>query len=401
MARLLEHEALTLLAEAQVELPPWHVADSAEAASTAATRIARPVVLKALVPAGGRGKAGLVRVAKDPEEAAGVAMELLGRHLGPFPVRRLLVIERLDIAEEHFVSLTFDPASRGPVLLFSRAGGVDVERHADARMHRRPINVTRGLRSFEGREMAAQAGLRGDVIVQAGRLFERLYRIFCAADARLLEINPLVVTADGRLRPASAVIELDDQALFRHPELAARLSDEAGTGTRPFTPLEQRIREIDEAEPQPGGIRFVEFPNGDIACLVTSGGAALTVFGQLMELGAHPANAFDITPGLNEEKIYLTARALLARPGLRGLIAGGNVKNFTRVDVHVRAIVRALRDEGVDPRLFPVVLRFAGPGIDAARGIAATLPGLELYEDDTSLEASVRRIIELTRTPTS
>jgi succinyl-CoA synthetase beta subunit/citryl-CoA synthetase large subunit len=278
---------------------------------------------------------------------------------------------------------------------------VDVERHADAEMYRRPVNVTRGLRSFEGREVAAQAGLRGDVIVQAGRLFERLYRIFRACDARLLEVNPLVVTADGRLRPASAVIDLDDQALFRHPELVARLSDEAGTGTRPFTPLERRIREIDEAEPQPGGIRFVEFPSGDIAFMVTSGGAALTVLGQLVALGGRPANAFDITPGPNEEKIYLTARALLARPGLRGLIAGGNVKNFTRVDVHVRAIVRALRDAGVDPRRFPVVLRFAGPGIEAARGIAATLPGLELYEDDTSLEASVRRIIELTRTPAS
>lgn len=401
MARLLEHEALALLAEAHVDIPPWHVVDSAEAASAAAAKVARPVVLKALVPAGGRGQAGLVRVAKDAREAGGVAMELLGRHLGHFPVRRLLVMERLDIAEEHFVSLTFDPACRGPVLLYSRAGGVDVARHADATLHRRPIDVTRGLQPFDGREVAVQAGLRGDLIVQAGHLLERLYGVFCACDAQLVEINPLVVTTRARLRPAAAVIDLDDQALFRHPELTARLSDEAGIGTRPFTALERRVREIDAAGPQPSGIRFVEFLDGDIAFMVTSGGAALTALGQLVALGGRPANAFDITPGPNEEKIYLTARALLARPRLCGLIAGGNVKNFTRVDIHIRAIVRALRDAGIDPRRFPVVLRFAGPGIEVAREIVAGLPGLELYEGDTSLEAAVRRIVELTRATAS
>jgi succinyl-CoA synthetase beta subunit len=400
MARLLEHDALAILADVAVALPRWAVAGSVEEAAAAATSLGGAVVLKALVPVGGRGKAGAVQVATHPEQAAVVAADLLNRCVGEFPVRRLLVMEWLDIVEEHFASITFEAASRGPVLLFSRAGGTDVERHAGegrAGLQRRPISVTRGLRAFEARDVAVEAGLRGDLVTKLGDLCPRLYQAFRACDARLVEVNPLAVTRDGRLLPAAAVIDLDDQALFRHPELADRLGEEEGTGTRPFTPLERRIREIDRTDPHTGAIRFLEFPDGDIGFMVTSGGAALTALGQLVALGGRPANAFDITAGQNEEKIYLTTRALLGRPGLRGLIAGGNVKNFTRVDLQVRGIVRALRDSGVDPGRFPVVLRFAGPGIEAARDIARTLPGLELYEDETSLEDAVRRIVQRAR----
>jgi succinyl-CoA synthetase beta subunit len=255
----------------------------------------------------------------------------------------------------------------------------------------------RGLRPFEARDVAVEAGVQGRLIAQLGELLPRLYQVFRGCEARLLEVNPLALTAAGELVPAAAVIDLDEQALFRHPDLAARLTDEEGTGVRPLTPLERQIRAIDRMDPQNGAIRFLEFPEGDIACMVTSGGAALTALGQLMALGGRAANAFDITAGQHEEKMYLASRAILARPGLRGLIAGGNVKNFTRVDLQVRGIVRALRDAGIDPRRFPVVLRFAGPGIEVAREIAAGLPGLEWYEDDTSLEGAVRRIVERTR----
>lgn len=399
MARLLEHDSLTLLAEASIRVPLWEVAASSAEAGTAAARLGRPVVVKALVPAGGRGKAGAIRFADGPTEAAQAAAGLLSRRVGEFPVRRVLVMERLVIAEEQFASLTFDPAQRGPVLLFSRKGGVDVEREASQApdgLVRRAVNVTRGFRPFEGREVAAEAGVRGKAVAALGELLAALYRVFRECDARLVEMNPLAVTAGGDLLPAAVVIDLDDQALFRHPELVARLTEEEGTGFRPFTPLERRIREIDRTDPHTGQIRFLEFPEGDIAFMVTSGGAALTALGQLIALGGRPANAFDITAGQNEEKIYLATRALLRRPGLRGLIAGGNVKNFTRVDQQVRGIVRALHDEGVDPRRFPVVLRFAGPGVEEAREIAQSVPGLELYEDETSLEVAVRRIVERT-----
>ena len=400
MARLLEHDALAILAEAGVALPRWAVANHAAEAGAAASTLGGNFVLKAHVPVGGRGKAGAIRVAGDAGEAKSIAADMLGRRVGEFPIRRLLVMERLEIAEEYFVSLTFEATSRGPVLLFSTAGGIDVERHARSgasRILRHPINVTRGLRAFEAREVAVEAGLGADLIGRLGELLPRLYRAFCACDARLVEVNPLALTSTGALVPAAAVIDLDDQALFRHPDLVKRLGQEEGTGTRPFTPLELRVRTIDQADPHNGAIRFLEFPDGEIGFMVTSGGAALTALGQLVTLGGKPANAFDITAGQNEEKMYMVTRALLERPALRGLIAGGNVKNFTRVDLQVRGIVRALCDAQVDLERFPVVLRFAGPGIEAAREIAGTLPGLELYEDETSLEEAVRRIVDRTR----
>ncbi len=399
MGRLLEHDALTILARTGLTLPRWEVACSAPEAGEAAARLGRPVVLKALVPVGGRGKAGAVRTVADAAEARRVAAELLNRSVGDYPVQRLLLMERLEIAEEHFVSITFDPACRGPVLLYSRTGGVDVERHAGeaSGLVRWPLKITRGLEAFEARDIALEAGVQGGSIVRIGQMLPRLYEAFRRCDASLVEINPLAVTTTGEVMPAAAVIHVDDQALFRHPDLSDRLGDEEGTGFRPFTALERRIREIDRADPHNGAIRFLEFPDGDIAFLVTSGGAALTALGQLVALGARPANAFDITAGQNEEKIYQATRALLTRPRLRGLIAGGNVKNFTRVDLQVRGIVRALTEAGIDPHRFPVVLRFAGPGIEEARKIAGELPGLELYEDETSLAAAVRRVVERTQ----
>ncbi|MBI4590053.1 MAG: acetate--CoA ligase family protein [Candidatus Rokubacteria bacterium] len=399
MARLLENDSLSLLANEGIRLPRWGVASSAVEAEATAARLKCAVVLKALVPVGGRGKAGAIRSASNPAEAAAATAELLARHVGEFPVRRVLVMERLQIAEEQFASFTFDPAAKGPVLLFSRSGGVEVERQAGrapGSLLRRAISVTRGFRPFEGRDVAVEAGLRGSVVPALGQLLASLYRVFRGCDARLVEINPLALTVAGELLPAAVVIDLDDQALFRHIELGDKLAEEEGTGFRPFTPLERRIHEIDRSDPHAGAIRFLEFPDGDIAFMVTSGGAALTALGQLISLGGRPANAFDITAGQNEEKIYLAMRAILRRPGLRGLIAGGNVKNFARVDLQVRGIVRALRDEGVDPRRFPVVLRFAGPGIEEAREIARNVSGLEFYEDETSLEGAVRRIVERT-----
>jgi len=399
MARLLEHDALTILAAAGVKLPRWEVAPSVSEAGDAAARLGGLVVLKALVPIGGRGNAGAVRKAVNAAEAGTVAAELLGRSVGDYPVTRVLLMEWLEITEEHFVSITFDPACRGPLLLYSKAGGVDIDRRVGeaGALVRRPVKITRGLESFEAREIALEAGVRGGLVVQIGQLLPHLYQAFRRCDASLVEINPLAITATGEVVPAAAVIHVDDQALFRHPDLADRLGDEEGTGFRPFTALERRMREIDRADPHNGAMRFLEFPDGDIAFLVTSGGAALTALGQLFALGARPANAFDITAGQNEEKIYQATRALLSRPGLRGLIAGGNVKNFTRVDFQVRGIVRALKDAGVDPQRFPVVLRFAGPGIEEARTIAAGLHGLELYEDETSLAAAVRRAVDRIR----
>jgi succinyl-CoA synthetase beta subunit/citryl-CoA synthetase large subunit len=173
---------------------------------------------------------------------------------------------------------------------------------------------------------------------------------------------------------------------------------ELTNGWRPFTPMERRMREIDRTDPG-SAIRFNEFEDGDVAFMVTGGGAGLLAFDAILRAGGKPATTFDITPGRVEEKMYLATRAILSRPGLKGLIAGGNISNFIPIDVKVRGVMRALKELGVDPATFPVVFRFDGPANETAKALAAELPGIEYLDGATSIEDAVRRIVERTAAP--
>ncbi|MCH7915729.1 MAG: acetate--CoA ligase family protein [Deltaproteobacteria bacterium] len=401
MARLLEHHALDLLKQVGVPVPPFRVVSTPEAAREAATRLGSPVVLKALIPVGGRGKAGAIRMAQTPGEAFDQAQELLGRTILNFPVRELLVSEEVRIAKEFFVSLTFDSMSRKPVVLFSSLGGIDVETILEKdpeKLVQVPVDICVGLQPFQAREIAESAGLKGRILMETAQVLMGLYRVFRQFDAQTVEVNPLALTDEDRIVAPSAVVVIDDQALFRHPELDGIADPERTNGWRPLTDLERQIRDIDKTDAS-SAIRFNEFEEGDIAFMITGGGSGFLALDLIQRLGGKPATTFDITPGRVEEKMYLATKAILSRPGLKGMIAGGNITNFIPIDVKVRGVVRALKDLKVDPRKFPVVFRYAGPGVEAAKKMASELPGIEFYDAATSLEDAVRRIVELTRAP--
>lgn len=401
MARLLEHHALDLLKQVGVPVPPFRVVSTPEAAREAATRLGSPVVLKALIPVGGRGKAGAIRMAQTPGEAFDQAQELLGRTILNFPVRELLVSEEVRIAKEFFVSLTFDSMSRKPVVLFSSLGGIDVETILEKdpeKLVQVPVDICVGLQPFQAREIAESAGLKGRILMETAQVLMGLYRVFRQFDAQTVEVNPLALTDEDRIVAPSAVVVIDDQALFRHPELDGIADPERTNGWRPLTDLERQIRDIDKTDAS-SAIRFNEFEEGDIAFMITGGGSGFLALDLIQRLGGKPATTFDITPGRVEEKMYLATKAILSRPGLKGMIAGGNITNFIPIDVKVRGVVRALKDLKVDPRKFPVVFRYAGPGVEAAKKMASELPGIEYYDAATSLEDAVRRIVELTRAP--
>lgn len=375
------------------------VASPAEA-GRATAELGGAVVLKALVPAGGRGKGGAVRFVADPAEAVRVADELLGASFNGFPIEYLLVAERLGIAREFFASLSFDSMARAPLLLFSSEGGVEVEALAADRpsaLQGRLIDVTLGLREFEAREVAAQAGLAGRTLLEVARALACGYTTFRETDAALLEINPLVETMDGRVLAASALLTTDDQAAFRHPELQGLPGQIENNGWRPLRPLELEIGAIDRADPSSGPIRFNELEGGDLGFMITGGGAGLMALDVVRRLGGRPATTFDIKIGQVEEKMYRATRAVLRRPGLKGLITGANFANFTGIDIKVRGVVRALKESNVDCTRFPVVMRLCGPNQDEARRLAAEVPGLEYYDDATTLEEAVERIVALTR----
>ncbi|MCH8321208.1 MAG: acetate--CoA ligase family protein [Acidobacteria bacterium] len=401
MARLLEHHALELLKQVGVPVQPFRVVSTPEAAREAATRLGSPVVLKALIPVGGRGKAGAIRMAQTPGEAFDQAQELLGRTILNFPVRELLVSEEVSIAKEFFVSLTFDSMSRKPVVLFSSLGGIDVETILEKdpeKLVQVPVDICVGLQPFQAREIAESAGLKGRILMETAQVLMGLYRVFRQFDAQTVEVNPLALTDEDRIVAPSAVVVIDDQALFRHPELDGIADPERTNGWRPLTDLERQIRDIDKTDAS-SAIRFNEFEEGDIAFMITGGGSGFLALDLIQRLGGKPATTFDITPGRVEEKMYLATKAILSRPGLKGMIAGGNITNFIPIDVKVRGVVRALKDLKVDPRKFPVVFRYAGPGVEAAKKMASELPGIEFYDAATSLEDAVRRIVELTRAP--
>lgn len=395
----MEHHALNLLKEGGIPVPPFQVVSTSEEAKEAATQLRSPVVLKALIPVGGRGKAGAIKTAATPGEALQRAGELLGRTILNFPVDRLLVSEGIKIAREFFVSLTFDSAKRKPVALFSSLGGVDVEailERGPGRLVASPIDINLGLQLFQAREIAESGGLEGKVLVETAEILTRLYGIFCEFDCQTVEINPLALTDLGRLVAPTAVIVIDNQALFRHPELEGIADPELTNGWRPLTPLEKEMCAIDKIDSS-SAIRFNEFEGGDIAFMITGGGAGFLAFDAIMRLGGRPATTFDITPGRVEEKMYLATKAILSKPGLKGMIAGGNITNFIPIDVKVRGVMRALKELKIDPKKFPVVFRFAGPGVDVAKKLATELPGIEFYDAATSLDEAVRRIVELTR----
>ena len=401
MARLLEHHALDLLKQVGVPVPPFRVVSTPEAAREAATRLGSPVVLKALIPVGGRGKAGAIRMAQTPGEAFDQAQELLGRTILNFPVRELLVSEEVSIAKEFFVSITFDSMSRKPVVLFSSLGGIDVETILEKdpeKLVQVPVDICVGLQPFQAREIAESAGLKGRILMETAQVLRGLYRVFRQFDAQTVEVNPLALTDEDRIVAPSAVVVIDDQALFRHPELAGIADPERTNGWRPLTDLARQIRDIVKTDAS-SAIRFNEFEEGDIAFMITGGGSGFLALDLIQRLGGKPATTFDITPGRVEEKMYLATKAILSRPGLKGMIAGGNITNFIPIDVKVRGVVRALKDLKVDPRKFPVVFRYAGPGVEAAKKMASELPGIEFYDAATSLEDAVRRIVELTRAP--
>jgi succinyl-CoA synthetase beta subunit len=399
MARLLEHHALRLLKEGGIAVPAFQLVSTSDDVVNVGNELGWPIVLKALIPVGGRGKAGAIKIVRNAGEGLKASEELLGRRILNFPVNQLLVSEAIEIEREFFVSITFDSMSRRPVVLFSSLGGIDVEAilaQDPERLVQSHVDISLGLLSAQAREIAEAAGLKGDLPVETAESLTRLYRLFRRFDAQTLEVNPLILNSQGRLIAPSAVIVIDNQALFRHPELEGIADPDLTNGWRPLTFLEKEMRQIDRTD-SGSAIRFNDFDSGDIAFMITGGGAGLLALDAIHRLGGKVATTFDITPGRVEEKMYLATKAILSKPGLKGLIAGGNITNFIPIDVKVRGVMRALKELNVDPKKFPVVFRFAGPGIEVSSGLAEELPGIVFFDASGSIEEAVEKIVELTK----
>jgi succinyl-CoA synthetase beta subunit/citryl-CoA synthetase large subunit len=391
--RLLEHQSKTLLASFGIELSPATVAASPEHAIEAARGIGGPVVLKAQVPFGERGKAGAVLVAESLEQVGPLAEGLLAMELQGHSVRAISVEPRVTFTTELYAGVTWDSGARLPVAILSRSGGVDVESSQTDLVARRLFDPTSGLRAFEGREMASSLNLSGSRLVKVGSLISRLASAFISLDGVLVEINPLVETAEGSLIGLDARVELDDDAAARQRErLSAIGTIEFSSAGRVPTLLEREAEKIDSMDHRGVSGRVVEF-DGDLALLIGGGGASLTVFDAIRRYGGRPANYCEVGGNPTEEKVSALTTLLLSKPGVRKLAVIMNVVNNTRADVMARGTIDGIKRAGRTPSETISVFRIPGSWEQEAREVLAA-EGLEALGREISLDSAARLAVE-------
>lgn len=379
--KLHEYQSKQLFARYNIPIPQGEVASTPEEARQIAEKIGKRVVVKAQVLVGGRGKAGGIRLANTPVEAEKVAADILAMELKGLPVRRVLVDEALDIAQELYLGVVVDRAQARPVMMASSEGGVDIEevaRRSPEKIHKEAIDPLLGLKPYQARELAFGIGLGKEHIRAFSAIAMGLYRCFVENDASLAEINPLVVTGDGKLIAADAKVVIDDNALFRHSDLAQmRDLDEE-------TPAEREARSY--------GISYVQL-DGEIGCMVNGAGLAMATMDVIKlygePYGVSPANFLDIGGGAKADKVAAALRIILSDPKVKAVlinIFGG----ITRCDEVARGILAAL--EEVKPKV-PFVVRLVGTNEEEGRQLLAEANMITA----TSLSEAAQKVVSLVK----
>jgi succinyl-CoA synthetase beta subunit len=378
-----EFQAKELLARYGIPTPRGRATHSVDEAAAIAKEIAGPVAVKAQIHAGGRGKGGGIKIARTPGEARKVAGEILGMTLithqtGPLGklVKRVLVEEQLDVARELYVSVVIDNSIGLPIVMASAEGGVEIEevaaRNPEA-IKRSPVDPTVGFEPFQGRELALAIGLDGDLMRPAAGLFAGLYKLFEENDCSLAEINPLVVTKDGRLLAADAKLNFDDNALYRHKEIAEmRDFDEED-------PLEVRANE--------SGIGTYIKLTGNIGCVVNGAGLAMATMDAITLAGGEPANFLDIGTVNDPERVIASFRILMDDPDVKAVlinIFGG----MARVDIIAQGIIDAHKE--MDIRV-PIVARLVGTNVEEGERLLAE-SGVKLIRAQDLGEAAKKAV---------
>jgi succinyl-CoA synthetase beta subunit/citryl-CoA synthetase large subunit len=354
--KVVEFEAKTLLQGQGLLIPRGRTVACAEEAAVAAEEIGGAVVVKAQIPSGGRMKAGGVRFAASPAAAGVEAGNLLGSTFYGMPVDCLLVEERLQIAAEVFVGVTYSDQLRRPIILASRTGGIEVE--SSAAVVQRPFSTQLPAPDFIGREVAAELGFAGHQLVQLSRLITDLANCFLQWDALTLEINPLALDVEGRWWVADVHLQLDDDALFRQPALLAHLSY-SRQRAEPNSEFERQAAAIDSADHRGVAGRVVAF-DGNLGLLIGGGGASLTAFDAVLDAGLRPANYCEIGGNPSVWKIQELTKLILSQPQVERLAVIMNVVSNTRADLVARGVIKGILALGRDPRDVMAVFRVPG-----------------------------------------
>jgi len=371
--KLHEYQSKQIFARYGIPIPKGRIATTADEARTIAIELGGRVVIKSQVLVGGRGKAGGIRLAKDPHDAEEIATQILSMEIKGLPVRKVLVDEAANISKEIYLGITNDRAARKPVMMASSAGGVEIEevaRTTPEKIIKTHIDPLLGLKDYQARDISI--GI--DLPKQHWKLFSQiangLWRAYQDCDATLAEINPLVITDDNRLIALDGKMLLDDNALFRHQDLA-------------------ELRDLDieasaEIEARKYGLSFIKL-DGDIGCMVNGAGLAMTTMDIIKLFGGEPANFLDIGGGAGSDKVAAAMKIILTDPNVKAVllnIFGG----ITRCDEVARGILVAL-DE-VKPKV-PMVVRLVGTNAEEGRQL---LLDANMITADTLADAAQKAV---------
>ena len=384
-----EYQAKELFEKFGVPTPKGKVANTAEQAKAAAAEIGKHIVVKAQVHAGGRGKGtfkhgfkGGVHLVQTPDEAGEIAGKMIGQVLVTHQtgeegklVSKVMVADGVEIEKEYYLAILMDRESKSPVIVASTEGGVNIEdvaEHTPEKIFHQAIHPLLGLQPYEVRKLSAKLGFAGDQAKQFGKLLAALYRLFLECDCSMVEINPLVTTPDGQVLALDAKFDFDDNALYRHPEIAA-LHD----------PTEEDPREVEAAKYH---LNYIGL-DGNIACLVNGAGLAMATMDIIKHCGGEPANFLDVGGGATQEQVTNAFKIILGDPKVEAILVNifGGIMDC---DVIAKGIVAACKE--VDLKI-PLVVRLEGNNVEAGKRTLAE-SDVALISADTLADAADKAV---------
>ncbi|WP_456402975.1 ADP-forming succinate--CoA ligase subunit beta [Persephonella sp.] len=378
-----EHQAKEIFAKYGLPVPKGYPAFTVEEAVEAAQQLGSfPVVVKAQIHAGGRGKAGGVKLANNLDEVQKFAAELLGKTLVTFqtgpeglPVSRIYIEEGTKIAKEYYVAITLDRSKSKLIIMASSEGGMEIEEVAAENPEAiitEVIDPFLGLRPYQAREIALKLGLPKKLLNKAAAVFVKLYEVYMNEDASMVEINPLVLTEDGNLVILDAKVDFDDNALFKHPNIM-EMEDPTQESE-----LEVRAKQYN--------LNYIKL-DGNIACMVNGAGLAMATMDTIKLAGGEPANFLDVGGSANAEQIANAFKIILSDPNVKAIfinIFGG----ILRCDRLAEGIIQASKE--VNPHV-PIIVRMEGTNVDLGKKMLAE-SGLDLIPADTMWEGAQKAV---------
>ena len=394
MARLYEYQGKQILREAKVPIPRGEVASTPDEAAKIAEKIGKPVAVKVQIWAGGRGKAGGIKFAENPADAQAVAQGLLGSEIKNLKVEKILVEEKLDIDKEYYIGVIIDPSmkARCPVIMFSTEGGMDIESVPEEKIARMNVDVLRGFRLYDAFNLAVRLKVPTKFLPGIGQAIMGLYQTFKNYNCRIAEINPLVLTKDGKLVAGDCRIAIDDSSVYRHPEFGIEVAREAPT---PPTELDKIAWWIEEGDLRgtcyiAQMVQEIKGPNY-VGYHGLGGGGAILGVDALNRAGLKIANYADTSGNPTAAKVYRASKVIFSQPGIEAYFLGGFMYANQEQWHHAHGLVKALREELPKRPGFPCVLLLCGnkekESLEILHEGTKGLPGrIEIYGGDKVYE---------------